>query len=245
MTIRRFYPGGALKLEMRCRNGVPHGPARQFYESGQLQIDMNYKNGIPSGPYTLYYETGNPQMTATLQDGKVSGQVQRFKADGTPIDPALFWGDNEEKLWVAGDVFVPWETCLTQAINSSLGLLMTETAWAEGFEYENDGQTYFIPLKQWRTPEQADAVKNGGISKQTALCSLRGHSAVCRQPIILTFWGLMFYCMEERVFWMASAMAAAMAFLVPSLCSLLSSSGFVRKPHSTSTAGKSMWVVTR
>lgn len=170
MTIRRFYPGGVLKLEMRCRNGVPHGPARQFYESGQLQIDMNYKNGIPSGPYTLYYETGNPQMTATLQDGKVSGQVQRFKADGTPIDPALLWGENEEKLWVAGDVFVPWETCLTQAINSSLGLLMTETAWAEGFEYENDGQTYFIPLKQWRTPEQADTeIQNAGYTLRVAV----------------------------------------------------------------------------
>ena len=162
MLRRKFYPSGALKIELNDRNGTLHGAARQYYENGQLQIDMNYEHGIPNGPYTMYYEAGNPQIETTLKDGKVFGKVQRYKGDGTPVDAMYFEEAAEYIPPVVADFLVPWEGCFRVAIRSSLGLLMTETAWSEGFNYEQDGQNHFVPIIQHRTPEQADTELQNG-----------------------------------------------------------------------------------
>lgn len=190
MLKRKFYPGGALKKELNDRNGVLHGAARQYYENGQLQIDMNYKHGIPNGSYTLYYEAGHPQIEATLKDGKVFGKVQRYKGDGTPIDSTRFEEAAEFIPLVVNDFFVPWEVCFRAAIRSSLGLLMTETAWSEGFSYEQDGQHHFVPIIQRRTPEQANTeLQNGDYTLQVSV-----NRSPWSDPIILSSG-----CSQEKI----------------------------------------------
>lgn len=190
MLKRKFYPGGALKKELNDRNGVLHGAARQYYENGQLQIDMNYEHGIPNGSYTLYYEAGHPQIEATLKDGKVFGKVQRYKGDGTPIDSTRFGEAAEFIPLVVDDFFVPWEVCFRAAIRSSLGLLMTETAWSEGFNYEQDGQHHFVPIIQRRTPEQANTeLQNGDYTLQVSV-----NRSPWSDPIILSSG-----CSQEKI----------------------------------------------
>ena len=151
---------------------------------------MNYEHGIPNGSYTLYYEAGHPQIEATLKDGKVFGKVQRYKGDGTPIDSTRFGEAAEFIPLVVDDFFVPWEVCFRAAIRSSLGLLMTETAWSEGFNYEQDGQHHFVPIIQRRTPEQANTeLQNGDYTLQVSV-----NRSPWSDPIILSSG-----CSQEKI----------------------------------------------
>lgn len=199
MIKRIYYPSGAVKKILTYKSGVLHGKARQFYENGQLQIDMNYVKGIPQGAYTLYYEAGNPQIEAILSNGEFSGKVQRYKGDGTAIDFRLFAETEETVIPMADDIFIPWEVCFKKAISSSLGLLMTETAWSPGFTYEKDGYRRFIPIKQWRTPDQANTeIQN---QEDTLLVAVN-RSPWC-EPILVSSG-----CSEEKIGFHLSALVA-------------------------------------
>lgn len=97
------------------------------------------------------------------------------------------------------DFLIPWEVCFKEAISSSLGLLMTETAWSNGFTYEQGGYRHFIPIKQRRTPEKANTgIQNGEYTLLVAV----NRSPWC-DPIIV-FSG----CSQDKIGFNLSSLVA-------------------------------------
>lgn len=81
-ALRRYYPDGVVREEVRYVNGVKNGVAQKYYPDGKQKLFLIYQNGLLNGGASSYYNTGNIEFESFYQDGVLHGATKGYYEDG-------------------------------------------------------------------------------------------------------------------------------------------------------------------
>lgn len=92
-VYRKYYPNGALWLELNYKNGLLEGIQRAYFENGVIQTEEIYKNDKRNGIYKGYSSNGKLYVEYTFKDNKKNGPFSFYYKSGKIREKGSFKDD--------------------------------------------------------------------------------------------------------------------------------------------------------